>query len=215
MNNLKPIKAILFDLDGTLRDSRDAIYGAIDAAFRHHDIEINRETYKKEAASLRGLQHKYAPEVSYDSFRDQYDAAFGTDALDAIIVYEHAIDVLEYLQQQGYKMAIVSSSRYAKEGLDAHGLTNFFEVIVGGNDVNEHKPHPEPIFTATQLLGVRADETVMVGDMVVDIEAGKAAGVHATIGLTHGFGEREDLQAAGADHILDSLSRLPKIISKL
>jgi HAD superfamily hydrolase (TIGR01549 family) len=211
----KEVKAILFDLDGTLRDSRDAIYGAIDFALGHYGVTADSSEYQRDAHSLRLVHQKYVPESVYEEFRAQYDTAFDADSLASIIIYEHVVDVLENLRNQGYKLAIVSSSRYAREGLDAHDLGHYFDVVIGGNDVNKHKPHPEPIFAATTALGVRVDESIMVGDMIVDIEAGKAAGVLATIGLTHGFGKAEDLLQAGADHVIDSMAELPAIVKQL
>lgn len=203
------IKAILFDLDGTLYNSGDAILSAVERTLTSYNRTFDREVIARQAHSLRAV-HELAglSSVPYEEFRDKYHDAYESDQLSAILWYEHVQDVLDTLRDEGLLLAIVSSSKFARQIIDEHELSDYFDVVVSGGDVSEHKPHPEPIFLATQRLGIRADEAIMVGDMIVDVQAGKAAGVARTIAVTHGMGDRADLVATNPDHIIDSLAEL-------
>jgi phosphoglycolate phosphatase-like HAD superfamily hydrolase len=81
--------------------------------------------------------------------------------------------------------------------------------------VKRGKPHPEGLDRLLERLSVKPDQTIMVGDAAPDIQAGRAAGVAATIGVTHGFGTHEELQAAGADYLIDSLTALSEIVAAI
>ncbi len=78
--------------------------------------------------------------------------------------------------------------------------------------MTHHKPHPEGLFKALAGLEVELERAAMIGDAGVDILAGKAAGVSLTIGITHGFGTQQELEAAKPDHIAHSI---PEIIPLL
>jgi phosphoglycolate phosphatase len=81
--------------------------------------------------------------------------------------------------------------------------------------VKRGKPHPEGLDRLLERLSVKPDQTIMVGDAAPDIQAGRAAGAAATIGVTHGFGTRTELQSASADYLLDSLAGLPELVAAI
>jgi pyrophosphatase PpaX len=110
---------------------------------------------------------------------------------------------------------MVSSSGFTKEALAADNLERYFDAVIGGLDVENHKPKPDPVLLALEKIDVIPDQALMVGDLAVDILSGKAAGVRATVGLTYGFGSRKMLKEAGADYLLDSLEALPEIIQTI
>ena len=87
------------------------------------------------------------------------------------------------------------------------GVESCFSLVIGADNVIKAKPDPEPVLKVLSAFGISADETLVVGDMGVDIQMGKAAGAK-TCGVTWGNGSREDLMAAGADFIIDSMSEL-------
>lgn len=93
-----------------------------------------------------------------------------------------------------------------------YGLDNF--DVVTSDDVKATKPNPEGIDKVLKHLSVKADQAVMVGDLPVDIVAGKKAGLF-TIGISHGFSSKEELEAAGADKVVDSLAELQAFIENL
>jgi pyrophosphatase PpaX len=208
------IDAILFDLDGTLLDSRDAVLPAIEYALAQHGIAVPpREAMLPYSHSLRAVQEAIAPGVPYDELLASYDERLNK-LLHTIAAYDSAAQVLGKLRRQ-YKIGMASSSRHAAAALERYGLREFFDVVVGALDTERHKPHPDSIEIALRKLSVAPERAVMVGDLAADVAAGHAAGVAATVGVTHGFGTREMLEAAGADYVIDGLSALPRVIAEI
>ena len=84
-------------------------------------------------------------------------------------------------------------------------------MIVSANDVQRHKPHPEPVLLILQQLGIPAEETLVVGDASYDILMGNAAGCR-TCGVTYGNQSAADLNAAGADYLINDFASLASLI---
>ena len=124
-------------------------------------------------------------------------------------LFPHVKETLAALQEAGYVLTIASSRSYGslKEFLSEMGIEPYISYVLGANSVTHAKPHPEPVLKTMEDLGYKADETLVVGDMPVDILMGKGAGAH-TCGVTYGNASREDLAAAGADRIIDDFSQM-------
>lgn len=209
------IRAVLFDLDGTLRDSREAINPAIQHALGVHGIVADPAEIAKHVHSLAAVHEVFAAEsVSYHELEQVYDEKV-RQRLELIQLYDHVPETLSILREQGLSLALVSSARRAREALVNDGLIDYFDAVIGGYDTTELKPHPEPVELALGQLACLPEHAVMVGDLEADILAGRAAGLACNIGLTHGFGARDVLEAAGADYTVDSLEELPDIIKRV
>ena len=124
-------------------------------------------------------------------------------------LFPHVKETLAALQEAGYVLTIASSRSYGslKEFLSEMGIEPYISYVLGANSVTHAKPHPEPVLKTMEDLGYKADETLVVGDMPVDILMGKDAGAH-TCGVTYGNASRDDLAAAGADRIIDDFSQM-------
>ena len=127
-------------------------------------------------------------------------------------LFPHVKDTLAALQEAGYVLTIASSRSYGslKEFLSEMGIEPYISYVLGANSVTNAKPHPEPVLKTMADMGFPAEETLVVGDMPVDIQMGKGAGAH-TCAVTYGNASREDLAAAGADIIIDDFSQLTDI----
>ena len=110
-------------------------------------------------------------------------------------------------------MAIASSRTSAslRRFVDAMGLAQWISMVVGGEDVTHAKPHAEPVLKILQSLEVAPADTLVVGDMAVDIMMGKAAGTR-TCAVSYGNSPREQLAASRPDFIIDSFSDLLALI---
>ena len=110
-------------------------------------------------------------------------------------------------------LAIVTSKTgwLARRGLDHVGLASHFEVIVGCDACERHKPDPQPVHLALDRLGYQPPDAVFVGDSVHDMVAGNAAGV-TTIAALWGPFSREDLVASHPAHYLRSITELPNLL---
>jgi HAD superfamily hydrolase (TIGR01549 family) len=108
-----------------------------------------------------------------------------------------------------FPLSIVSArSRLGIEAfLDQFQLTSRFQAVATSQTCRHTKPFPDPVIWAASQMGVRAEDCLMVGDTVVDIQAGKAAGAQ-TVGVLCGFGTQRELERAGADSLLNSTGDL-------
>ena len=209
------IKLIILDFDGTLGDTRANIV----LTMRQTLAKLGYPARDEETiAATIGLPLEKGFEQLFPGI-SQADVALCAQTYRAIFVenrkllvpkvFPHVLETLEALRGRGYVLTIASSRSYGslKEFLQEMGLAPYITYILGANSVTHAKPHPEPVLKTMADLGFQADETLVVGDMPVDIAMGKGAGAR-TCGVTYGNASRADLAAAGADFIIDDFSQL-------
>lgn len=126
----------------------------------------------------------------------------------------HASETARELRAKGIRTAIVSTKfRYRiLEILARRGLSDAFDVVLGGEDVREHKPHPEGLRLALERLRIEAGHAWYVGDHPVDAQAAAGAGVTFVAMLT-GVATREDFLDLTVHHYLESMQALPTLIA--
>ena len=208
------IKAILFDLDGTLRDTKDII---IDAYM--HAVEV----HNGRRPSLQELQphiHHHSEvykalsaHVAYEPWLETYRTKLSTAWMEAPF-FEHAEQVLQELKMAGYRLAVVTSAEYDRtvEYLSYREVDHYFEVVVAMREGFRPKPEPDMMLDAMRQLGCTPQETITIGDMITDVQAAHAAGIQI-VGITHGFASRRELEDAGADYLIDRLADFPDILA--
>lgn len=187
-------KALLFDLDGTIADSvhviiesnREAFQKmglAFDEGYVRAQIGIPLETQARMFAGSRHLEF-------IETYRDIYRANGGEQSP----LFPGAADALRTLSKHGYRLGLVTSKvKYITLNiLESAGIGDLFEALVTADDVVRHKPDPEPILRALDMMHICPDEAVYIGDAVFDVEASSAAGVRM-IGVSWGAASREEL----------------------
>jgi phosphoglycolate phosphatase len=119
------------------------------------------------------------------------------------------VETLSILHQKGFVLTIASSrSRNSLMELTRNmGIANYISFILGADDVKEAKPNPEPVLKTLAEMSFDAAETLVVGDMAVDIQMGANAGAK-TCGVTYGNGTKRELEEARADYIINSIDEL-------
>jgi phosphoglycolate phosphatase len=112
-----------------------------------------------------------------------------------------------------YPMAIVSTrgERGVRAFLDQFGLAPLFHCVASGRTCRRTKPHPAPLLWAARQMGLPPEACLMVGDTTVDILTARAAGAQS-VGVLCGFGERAELERAGADLILNTTQELEGVL---
>lgn len=210
------METILFDLDGTLVDS----IGLILASFRHTMAEHRGGAYGDEHW-LRTIGQPLRVQLS-EIARDEADTDAMLATYEAFYVAHHDTyvrpfpgipSVVRALRERGVRLGIVSGKR--RRGIlrtIRHAqLESYFEVLVGADDSDEHKPHPAPLFKAMETLGSDPRRTAYVGDAPQDIIAARRAGVRAIACLWGPF-SREELATHEPD---DWLEQVQEIHSKI
>jgi pyrophosphatase PpaX len=179
---------VLFDFDGTVVDSGAIIL----ASFRHATRTVLQEeipdvwlTARMGGSSLREQMTAIAPdrvEELIACYREHNGPLH-----DELECCTGMLDVLDRLHADGRRLGIVTAKRHESVELAFARLPlrDYFEVIVGAEDTERHKPHPDPILLALERLGAAPADAVYVGDSPFDVGAARAAGVHA-IGVTWG-----------------------------
>lgn len=209
------LKLAIWDMDGTIVDSREAITTAMARAFEACGLEPPGydETRTIVGLGLEEACRRLAPE-GYDgmdrlvgayreAFVRQRSAPGFTEPL-----YEGAFETLEALANDDWLigMATGKSRRGVRALFDTHPLKPLFDTIHCADD-GPGKPHPAMCLEAMKAVGTEPEETLIIGDAVFDVQMGRAAGIH-TIGVSWGFGERHELEAAGAHELVDDMTGL-------
>jgi pyrophosphatase PpaX len=211
----RKLKAVLFDFDGVLRDSRSVIWEAYHHAFRVHNLPAYSEQELLPYLHHHSFVHQqFASEIPVDAFVGSYKQKL-EELWANMQLYDEAPELIRGLSERGYRLALVSSAVELEDLLAEAGLLHLFDALVGGDDVTNFKPHAEPVLVALERLGIEAQDAIMVGDMGPDIEAAKAAKLRATVGILHGFGTEQILVKAGADKIIASLTELGQAIQEI
>ena len=206
---------VLFDLDGTVIDSG----GIILASMRHATHEVLGREYADEelmrAVGGRGLEAQmeaFDPE-RVDELVTVY-RAHNEPLHEQLLCCAGMEDALERLHAEGRRLAVVTAKRRSTVELAfAHvPLGHLFEVIVGGDETERHKPDPEPLLLAAERLGASRDEAVYIGDSPFDVRAAKAAGM-ASVAVTWGrIHDRSLLENEHPDAIVDTAEELLAVI---
>jgi phosphoglycolate phosphatase len=211
----RPIKLVIFDLDGTLIDSRLDLVHSVNAALRHIGRpELPEDviaSYVGDGAPIliqRALGGETVDESVVRKGLEFFLSYYREHKLDHTTVYPGVAEALAAIQnlQNGVprKMAVLSNKPVipSRAIVAALGLGPFFSRIYGGNSFPTKKPDPEGVRTLLEEHEARPDEAVIVGDSHVDIRTGRNAGVH-TIGVTYGFAPHT-LEDEPPDVLVDS-----------
>lgn len=212
--DLSRIKALCFDVDGTLSDTDDLYAKRVSpflprAIFSDPDQAARRLVMWVEAPgnALLGFADKVGVDDEMGTVID-WMSRHQTNTLKKFMLIP-GVDTLLATLKGRYPMAVVSA-RHEKSTmrfLEQFDLVKYFDPIVTGLSAPRTKPFPDPIFLAAEKMCVRPQECLMIGDTTVDIRAGKSAGAQ-TVGVLCGFGEEDELRAMGADLILSNTHEL-------
>ncbi len=193
---MKQIDLIIFDLDGTLVDSQKDIIKAVNFSLKtlglkeKTDSEISafigtgvEDLIRKSLGARAGL-FKEALEI----FTQHYSKHF----TDNTILYPNVKEILEHFKNK--KMAVVTNKNKHStvRTLEAFKINGYFGDVLGGDDVDCRKPSSCPLDLVIQKHKAKKESTLIVGDMAIDILAGKKAGI-ATCAVTYGIGKKEDI----------------------
>ena len=212
------LQAVVFDFDYTLADSSQGAIECINFAL----TEMGLAQVSEEAACRTiGLSlHETFLTLGdhHEPHRcDEFHQLFVQRAEEVMskltVLYESVPPMVEALREGGLRLAIVSTKyrRRISEVLRREALLHGFEVVIGGEDVKQHKPHPQGLFEAIEKLGCSPASVVYVGDSVVDAELAKRAGV-PLIAVLSGVTPRTHFDSYQPLAVLENVSHLPNAL---
>ena len=212
-------KLIIFDFDGTLGDTRRNIVMTMQMTIAELRLPSRSDN---ECASTIGLPlvgcfQTLFPDLQKEQTQhcaDTYRRIFNENLQNLNPqAFPHVVETLSILKQQGYVLTIASSRSHASlvELTNDMGIADSITYLIGADNVKQAKPHPEPVLNILAAMQFDAKETLVVGDMAVDILMGAHAGTK-TCGVTWGNGKKEELIEAGADYIIDKMEELIELV---
>jgi 2-phosphoglycolate phosphatase len=218
--SFRKISGVVFDLDGTLIDSRRDIAESANHALERAGLE------RLPAGELESYVGDGAPLLMARAARldvkDEKVTRMVTDFLDYYAanpiantdLMPGALEALEALG--GYVLGVCTNKprRTSVAVLQGLRLDSRFAGLVAGDDLPERKPDPAPVREAARRMGVAVEEVVMVGDGPQDVLSGRAAGAY-TVGVKGGIQALARLEAAQPDALIETLAELPAVISRL
>ncbi len=210
MNSSRP-RAALFDFDGTLADSFAAITLSTNHTRQHFGLPPLSEDEVRSYVGygLQNLMEQLVPNAPPDESVAVYRAHHPSVMAAGTSLFPGVVETLEKLKRDGVRTAICSNKhvQFTKQLVRAKSIEHLFDEVLGPDDVGVPKPDPAMLFEAMRRLKVTREETVYVGDMVIDIEVARAAGVPAWIVLG-GASPRELLEAAKPDRLVERFADL-------
>ncbi|HEX5710190.1 MAG TPA: HAD-IA family hydrolase [Sulfuricurvum sp.] len=190
-------KIILFDLDGTLIDSTEAILESFYHSLRTHG-EIDNVTDEMVTSQIgHPLQTMFAGvgvvNENIDAHVATYKLRYREISRAKTFMLPNAIEAIQEASKFA-RLGIVTTKtgHYSRELMEHFGVMSYFEVLIGFENVTHPKPHPEPILTALEQMGSGINNVWMIGDTRLDLEASKRAGVSA-IGVLSGYDNYKQL----------------------
>lgn len=209
------IKLIIFDFDGTIMDTRKTIVLAKQETMRQMGLVVADE---QTCAKTIGLSTKIGFQYIYPELTDEmldlcvqnYRRIFDeTKEKVPPTLFADMVDTLTKLKEKGIVCTIATSRnrKSLREFLDKMNISNLFSYLLAAEDTALLKPNAEPVIKTLNDLSYKAEQTLVVGDMPMDILMGKNAGVY-TCGVTYGNSDKDSLLEAGADFVIDGISEL-------
>lgn len=215
-------RCLLFDLDGTLIDSRDDLADSVNLTLSEMKLEtlptatissfIGEGVFNLLHRSLSASLKKDAGEDLANQGVEVFRRFYNENCLIKTKLYDGVAETLDELKT--FQKAVITNKPhdFSMKILEALGVLQYFVLISGGDSYSERKPSPVPLLKTAEKLNCSPEECLMIGDSRVDIEAGKNAGIK-TCGLISGFRGRDELEKAGADFLLENFGELRRILS--
>ena len=235
MDKLHNIRGVAFDLDGTLVDSAPGLTAAVDNALYALELPMAGEERvvtwigngadvlmerafnwsRQERAIQRAAQGKpdieeHVPqEEQIRMLRKLFNRYYEDTVEEGSFLFPDVADTLAALHAQGLPLALVTNkpTPFVAPLLEALDIAQFFSFVVGGDDVVNKKPHPEPLLLVCKKLNIQPHELLFVGDSRNDILAAKAAG-SVSVGLTYGYNYGEAITLSEPDLVFDHFKDL-------
>lgn len=226
MAKFKNIRGIAFDLDGTLIDSSLGLSQAVDMTLYAMEFPAAGEerviTWIGNGADILiqraltwALKDEQPSLAQLTMARKLFDRFYTETVEEGSFLFPEVVTTLSSLKEQGLMLGVVTNkpTPFVMPLLERFGIAHDFQVIIGGDDVKQKKPHPEALFNTMSAMKLSAEELLFVGDSRNDIQAAKAAGC-LSVGLTYGYNYGEAIELSNPDVVFDSFGDLLPLLGQ-
>lgn len=208
----KKIDLIIFDLDGTLIDSKADIVNSVNHMLSALGLP------ERNSGEIAGFIGKGVRQLMLDCLgaghSDRLNEAtaiykdiYRAHMFDTTTLYPNVAETLRIFKDKKKTIVSNKSAEFVRLALERFGIERYFLKILGGDDENYRKPNPLPLINLIKEFNAAKEKTIIVGDSPLDVESGRAAGI-LTCGVTYGIGRKEEVTAARPDFIIDDIGKL-------
>jgi len=222
---MRPVKAVVFDLDGTLMDSKidyekmgNRIRELLVSRGLPEPLEDRRKVYWVISGGAATLREYGLPEASLEATLAEMETIMNgieLEALDAMELKPYARTVVAELHGEGIGLGVATRSHreYTLRGLKRYDMLRFFHQVVARDDVPYPKPDPRHLLYTIRLLGVDPGDTLFIGDTTTDLQTADAAGVEF-IGYWRDESWAQRLMEGGCSRIVKDLREIPRLVKE-
>ena len=212
------INTVLFDFDGTVMDTNGVIIDSWQHTFRTIEgkerpvEEIIRTLGEPLDVTMARLYPRMDVSEAVSIYRSYHHDNFG----ERIKLFPGMKDLIASLKEKGYKLGLVTSRLTAStmQGLEKYDIKEYFDAVVTCSDTEKHKPDPEPLNIALEKLGSKPEESIMLGDTMLDILCARNAGVISVlVGWSLAVPESGRTGENAPDHIIETAEGLYGILA--
>ena len=210
-SSINRIACVIFDMDGTLTKTNELIF----ESFNHvAEKYTGKRLTPQEIIALFGPPEegglaKVVGAKAVDKAMDELCEYYQSHHTRLASLHSGIDDILHYLKNQGVKLAVFTGkgNRTAEITLRELDIAHYFDLVVSGSDVVNHKPHHEGITKVIERFALTPDDVLMVGDALGDVKASRAAGVRVATVVWDSYDKERVLQA-NADYVFHSVSEM-------
>ncbi|AFZ83397.1 phosphoglycolate phosphatase [Candidatus Kinetoplastibacterium blastocrithidii TCC012E] len=218
---MNEINSVLIDLDGTMIDSISDISDAINIMLKEISLDNIPENAVKNLIG-KGVDSLINKSLSFNSSEINLSKDYFTKAKNSFLrnykirngnkttVYNGVLDGLKTLKTNKIRTSVVTNkpTELAMKILRDTNLLPFFEYIICGDTCQKCKPFPDQILLACKKMNIKPQQTIFVGDSLNDVLSSKSANTAATLLVSYGYNNNSNIQAMGADVIIDNLTKV-------
>ena len=221
------VKAVLFDLDGTLLDTiHDLAFSANRMLEALELTPLSEELIKtfvgKGIPNLvkrtlqTGLGYEDIPENDWKNAIIEFEKQYAIYLTRKIQPFPEVIEGLNTIRNEGYRMACITNKaeRFTVPLLQAANLDTYFELIISGDSLPKKKPDPAQLLHVAEKFNISPTEMVLIGDSVNDYEAARAAGSYIFI-VPYGYNEGRDATQLAADAVISGVVEAAKLLKNV
>lgn len=207
------IKLCIFDFDGTLVDTREFILQAFEYTLEKSGLNIPpREEILSKIGKPLNIDYQTITGLSNTEELCEIHRAFQNEHQDLVTLFPDVKDTLTELKKLGIKI-VISTTRSkitSLASIEQVGILDYLDLVLSIEDISAPRPDPDCIRKSTERFSALPEQTLMIGDRAIDIEAGKNAGVK-TIGVTYGS-EGENISKSNPDYTIGEFKQLLNLI---